>query len=136
MSFGTLLTGENEQLGIGGQHFPHGILKLSSGLDPLAHLLDPRSGDTFVAWFSIGHEAKDPSFMSLALSTMAVGLATTSAIHGERPGQEIRRDGKALECTKLALAPTRRLWALRFGLHLEHSIILIHMINKTTARIL
>jgi hypothetical protein len=113
-----LLAPEHEQLGVGGENFPEGVLKLAPGLDAPLDLLDPRGGDALDPLLAVAHEGKEPDGVAWFLSAVASGLAAAPV--GERKGarQEILREVEPADELELALAEAGGLGASGFGLHL------------------
>ena len=72
----TLFTCQYQQLRVGSEHFAHGILKFTAGIDLLLHFLDPFFGDALDVLFPAGHERQGPCRMAFVFSTMTSGLPT------------------------------------------------------------
>ena len=70
-----MLALQHEQLCVGRQYFPDGILKLPSLLDPAPHLFDPLLGDMLNTFFPPHHKGQRPDGMALVIGTMTGGLA-------------------------------------------------------------
>ena len=116
--FLALLVSQDEQLGIGRQHFAHGVLKFTSGLDPFAHLVDPWLGNVLDVLFPLDHEGERPDGVALVLGAMTGGLATAQVRKREGAGKEIFGDMEAADQFEFALTQSRGLRALRFVFHL------------------
>jgi hypothetical protein len=99
-----LLAGQDQKLGVGRQHFAHGILKFAPGGDAPLHLLHPIPGDALDMSLAFHHEGQCPSLMTLLASAMAAGIPAARVTPGENPGQQIGWDGETAEQLKLALA--------------------------------
>ena len=76
-------------MGIGGQHFPHRVLKLPPGLDAPANILDPVLGNVLDVLLALHHESERPDRMAGAVGAMAGGLAAAEMRSGQGAGEEI-----------------------------------------------
>ena len=70
----TLFTCQYQQLRVGSEHFAHGILKFTAGIDPLLHFLDPFFGDALDVLFPAGHERQGPRRMAFVFAQWQVGF--------------------------------------------------------------
>ena len=98
---------QHEQLGVGGQHFADGVLKLTSGLHAAPHLLDPFLGDVLDLFFSLDHKGQRPDRMAAVLRTMTGRLAAAEMSEGEGARESILGDMETAHQLKLALAEPR-----------------------------
>jgi len=99
-----LLAGEDQKLGVGGQHFAHRILKFAAGRGTLLHLHYPILGDALDVSLPLGHEGECPNLMALVARAMAAGIPAPRETPSEVSGQQIRWDGEMAKQFKLALA--------------------------------
>jgi hypothetical protein len=112
--FLALLAGQDQQFGVGRQHFAHDILKFASGGDLPLHLIHPIPGDALDMSLAFHHEGERPSLMTLLVSAMAAGIPAARVTAGEGSGQQIGRDGETAQELELALAEAGGLRASRF----------------------
>jgi len=83
----TLFTRQYQQLRVGSEHFAHGILKFTAGIDLLLDFREPFFGDALSMPFSIGHEHQRPRLMAFAFGTVASGLATAGVVQDHGAGK-------------------------------------------------
>jgi hypothetical protein len=112
--FLALLAGQDQQFGVGRQHFAHDILKFAPGGHLPLHLIHPIPGDALDMSLAFHHEGERPSLMTLLVSAMAAGIPAARVTAGEGSGQQIRWDGETAKELKLPLAETRGLRASWF----------------------
>src|SRR5208337_1523858 len=72
--FAPLLARQHQELGVGGQYFPHRILEFTSGFHTAADVLDPFAGNVLHLLLAAHHEGEGPDGMAWALGAVAVGL--------------------------------------------------------------
>jgi len=105
-------------LGIGGQDFPHRILKFTPGLDAPADILDPVLGNVLDMLLARHHEGERPDGMTGTIGAMAGGLAAAQMRLGQGAGEEIVGKPEPAHQLELALAQSRSLRTFRFVFHL------------------
>jgi hypothetical protein len=113
-----LLAGQDQKLGVGGQHFAHHILKFAAGRDTPLHLHYPIPGDALDVSLPLGHEGECPSLMALVARAMAAGIPAPRETPSEVSGQQIGWDGEMAKQFKLALAEACSLRASWFFFHI------------------
>jgi hypothetical protein len=105
LAAGLLIAPKHQQLGVGGEDLPEGVLELSAGLDAPSHLLHPLGRNALDALFAVGDEGEKPDGVASPFSTVAGGLAAAAIGERERAGQQVLRQlGTADE---FALAPAQ-----------------------------
>jgi hypothetical protein len=115
-----LLTRQDEQLGVGSEHFAHCVLKLTPGAYPRGNAFGPLLGDAFDAVFASGHKGQRPSDVAgiLGIGAMASGSATAGVGLGERTREQVVGDREMAQELELALAEARGLGTFGFDIHL------------------
>jgi hypothetical protein len=126
----TLFTGKRQQLRVGSEHFAHGILKFTAGIDLLLDFREPFFGDALGAPFSIGHEHQRPRLMAFAFGTVASGLATTGVVQDQGTGKEVIGDGELAQQYKLSLTQTGGEGAFGCDFHLVYMFTQEHSKSK------
>src|SRR5215831_1587188 len=96
-----------QQLDVGRQHFPDGILKFPPRCDTVLDLLGPLRGDAIGVMLSVDHVGQGPGGMPLAAGTAAVGLSAAGVAQGQGSGELIRQWGQMTNNFKLTLAQAR-----------------------------
>jgi hypothetical protein len=105
-------------LSVGGQDFPHRLLKCASGLDATADILDPVLGDMLDVLLAPHHKGQRPHGMAAALGTVAGGLAATEIGQGQGAGEQIVGKLETSHELELALPQSGRLGSSGFVIHL------------------
>ncbi len=110
--------GQHQELGVGRQHFPHGVLELAPGFHAAADVRDPFLGDVLDMLLTLHHERERPGGMAGPVRTVAGGLAAAEVGEGKRARKQIARKLETTHQFKFALAKTRGQRTLGFVLHL------------------
>jgi hypothetical protein len=113
-----LFASQDQQLGVGSEHFADGILKLTACLDSLLDFLDPLFGDPLGVSFSVHHEDQRPRRMAFAFRTVARGFSAARVVEDQGTGEEVVRDRKLAEEFKLTLTQARGERSFGYDLHL------------------
>ncbi len=119
VAFPLLLPRQDQQLGVRGQHFADGILKLTPCPHTAAHILDPFLGDVLDLLFPLHHKRQRPDRMAVAFGAMTGALATAQMTERERAGEAIRRDMETAHEFELALSESGCQRASGFVVHLN-----------------
>ena len=114
-----LLSGQNQQPGIGRQHLANRILELSPGLDPAPYVLSRLHGDAIHVSFPVDHIGQGKSAVPFAADAATVRLPAAGISLRQDPGELIGQARQTAKNFKLALAQAlgqSRAWFLP---HLE-----------------
>jgi hypothetical protein len=85
--------GQHQQLRVGREDFPHGILKFTAGIDLLLYFVGLFFGDALGVPLSVDHEHQGPGLMAFAFGTVAGGLATARVVGNQGTWLEVVGDG-------------------------------------------
>jgi len=109
LQFFLLLPGQDQQLGVGGQHLANGVLKLSARRYPLVYIFNHLFGDVLGLLLSSYHEGVSPDRVTRIASFGAVTgrVPAANTAYRKRAGEKVIRDGEAAEQSKLSLPETR-----------------------------
>jgi len=114
-----LLASQHQELGIGGQNFPHRVLKFPPRLDVTADVLDPVLGNMLDVLLAVHHKCERPEGVSLlVLDAVAGGLAAAQMRKREGTGEQIVGKLETPHQLELALAESRSLRTAGFIFHL------------------
>jgi hypothetical protein len=117
-------------LGIGCQHFPHGILEFVSSGEALLYLFHPISGDTLDMSAALDHEGESPTLVTLFVRAMAARIPAAGVTPGQSPGQQIEWNGETAEQLKLPLSKASGLKASWFLFHIVAIILQVMSKHK------
>jgi hypothetical protein len=85
---------KDEEFGVQHEQFRQCLLELPALVHALTNRLDPRLGNILNSLLALDHEGERPDGVTLAVGTVAGGLATTTMSKGERAGKGVGREFK------------------------------------------